>query len=70
MTSFSFRARNKMGELITGEREANNREQVAASIIEDGLIPIEINEAKTSDSLKINISDLDIFKPKVKIYPK
>ncbi len=67
MTSFSFRARNKMGELITGEREANNREQVAASIIEDGLIPIEINESKTSDSLKINISDLDIFKPKVSI---
>ena len=38
MASFSFRGRDKTGELISGEREANSREALAAAMIEDGII--------------------------------
>lgn len=67
MANFSFRGRDKTGELITGEREANSREALAAAMIEDGLIPIEIKEAKAASGLDIDLANHDFFKSDVKI---
>ena len=67
MANYSYRGRDKTGELVSGEREANSREQVAATMIEDGLIPVEIKEATKGSGLNLDLSEYDFFKPKVKI---
>ncbi len=67
MNNYSYRGRNKTGDLVSGEREATSREQLAAAMIEDGLIPIEIKEASSSSGLNLDLSSFDLFKPKVKI---
>lgn len=67
MANFAYRGRDKTGELVSGEREATSREQLAATMMEDGLIPIEIKEATTGSSLNLDLSEYDFFKPKVKI---
>lgn len=67
MASFSYRCRDKTGQLVTGEREGASREQVAAMMIEDGLIPIDINEVKEKQSFELNLSAIPLFKPKVQL---
>lgn len=67
MASFSYRCRDKTGRLVTGEREGASREQVAAMMIEDGLIPIDINEVTEKQRLEFDLSAIPIFKPKVQL---
>jgi MSHA biogenesis protein MshG len=65
MANFSYRCRDKTGQIVTGEREATSRDQLAAIMIEDGLIPVEITETKGKEAKQIDLSNITIFKPKV-----
>ncbi|GAA6134677.1 type II secretion system F family protein [Oceaniserpentilla sp. 4NH20-0058] len=48
MPIYSYKARDKSGKLYTGEQEANNRDLVAARLIDDRLIPVFIEEINPS----------------------
>lgn len=65
MASFSYRGRDKTGQVVTGEREANSREQLAGLIMEEGIIPIEITEAKAAAGLSLDLGKIELFKQKV-----
>ena len=62
MANFSYKGRDKTGELVSGEREGNSRDQVAATMMEDGIIPVEITELKQSSDLNFDLSQIKLFK--------
>ncbi|MBT8448936.1 MAG: type II secretion system F family protein [Gammaproteobacteria bacterium] len=68
MTNFTYRSRDNKGGLVSGEREAVSREQLAAFLIEDGLIPIEIVEAGTEKDKGFDLKNIPLFKQKVRLY--
>lgn len=44
MPIYSYKARDKSGKLYTGEQEANNKDLIAARLMDDRLIPVSIEE--------------------------
>lgn len=64
MPLFAYKARDKRGNLHSGEQEASHRTSVAARLIEDRLIPVSIEEVKPS----INFNEiLNQYLPKKSI---
>lgn len=50
MPRFSYKARNRRGEMITGQLEGASREMAADELARSGLTPIEVVAAKTAGS--------------------
>jgi len=67
MTSFSYQGRDSHGTLVIGEREAGSKDQLVSLLIEDGITPTKINEAKAETNKDIDFKNIHIFKPKVNL---
>ena len=52
MPLFSYKARDKRGQLHKGEQEASHRSSVAARLLDDRLTPVSIEEIKPSINLE------------------
>lgn len=65
MPHFIYQGRNSYGQLVKGEQESSRAENLAEKLRAEGIIPIEIKEAKTKASFFSLLSSL--FKPKVKM---
>lgn len=56
MATFTYSARGKDGQIVSGSLEKQSREDAAASVIEQGLTPINISEIKNRNLLgKISV---------------
>ncbi|MFT5450940.1 MAG: MSHA biogenesis protein MshG, partial [Enterobacterales bacterium] len=73
MTSFVFKGRNTAGALVSGEREAGSENELAGSLIAEGIVPTSIKYAvdKSVNSIdwdkllkgkgKVTLDELIIF---------
>jgi MSHA biogenesis protein MshG len=73
MISFVFKGRNKVGALVSGEREAGSENELAGILIDEGIVPTSIESAVgiTSNSIdwekllkgkgKVTLDELIIF---------
>lgn len=68
MANFQYKARDKMGSLISGEMEALSREMVGQELGRQGQFPVSIQEVKTrhGESRGLNIN-VDEFFSKIRI---
>lgn len=55
MPHYSYRARNRLGELVQGTIEASSAEAVAAQLLNTGITPIDISEAKPKTDVLANV---------------
>lgn len=62
MPLFQYKARGHRGDSIVGSIEAVSSDAVASQLLESGITPIEIEEAKTGAATEINFSKLFVEK--------
>lgn len=62
MPLFQYKARGHRGDAIEGSIEAVSSDAVASQLIESGIVPIEIEVAKTGASTEINFAKLFVEK--------
>ncbi|MFC2061947.1 type II secretion system F family protein [Elusimicrobiota bacterium] len=65
MPGFEYKARTAAGDIINGEMEASQQKDVAASLKEQNLMPLEINEKK-ANALADMLNKINPFKGRVK----
>jgi len=65
MTSFVFKGRDGQGSLVTGEREANSSDELAQSLISEGIVPTNIEDKIDESESSIDWNNL--FKKKGKV---
>ncbi len=65
MTSFVFKGRDQHGSLVTGEREAGSENELAGSLIAEGIVPTSIEDKSEEASASFDLQNL--FKRKGKV---
>lgn len=64
MSLFTYKARDKKGDLHEGQQEAISREAVATRLIDDRMTPVFIEEVKKKQAFNL---DIEIYNPNKKI---
>ena len=67
MTSFVFKGRDQHGSLVTGEREAGSENELAGSLIAEGIVPTSIEDKSGDASVSFDLKKLLTSKGKVSL---
>ena len=58
MAKFSYKARDQMGTLVSGEIEAESAGELKQALFDEGMVPLEVREVQGSEALFQSLSNL------------